>query len=132
MTNGSPIVTTTNGDSLDEQINSCVCKPNHFTYTTLIYGQCKEGNLQKAIHLYREMIECGLKPDAFSYTVLIWGHCKENNIWDALKLYADMLKNGVVANAVTYNVLIITLQKNGELELACKFSDECAKVKITK
>lgn len=57
--------------------------PDVVTYTTLIAGYCKEGEMEEAMKLYNEMIDKGMVPDPITYLVLSHGLDKLENVQEA-------------------------------------------------
>ncbi|CAA2973061.1 Hypothetical predicted protein [Olea europaea subsp. europaea] len=50
--------------------------PDAFSYTVLIEGSYKAGNLLMAKKVFDEMVSKGVKPDRLSYTTCITGELK--------------------------------------------------------
>ncbi|KAI9157514.1 hypothetical protein LWI28_023825 [Acer negundo] len=90
-------------------------EPNVITFSSLIDGHCKAGNVETAISLYLEMIIKSLVPDVVAYTALIDGHCKDGNMKEALRLHKEMLEAGLTPNVFTISCLIDGLCKDGKI-----------------
>ncbi|PRQ20905.1 putative pentatricopeptide [Rosa chinensis] len=80
--------------------------PDEFTNTTLINAYCKEGDLNKALHLNDEMIKKGFLPDVVTYSVLINGLNKRARTREAKKLLLKLFYDNSAPDDVTYNTLI--------------------------
>ncbi|KAJ0042153.1 hypothetical protein Pint_18527 [Pistacia integerrima] len=91
-------------------------KPDKVTYATLIVGFCKEGDLESAFGVRKEMIERGIKLDNVAFTALISGLCRDGNM--GFKLLKEMQCDGHEPSVVTYNVLMNGLCKQGQLKNA--------------
>ena len=53
------------------------CEPNAVTYTALIYGLCKKGEIDKATEFLNDMIAKGHEPSALTYNTVIDGLLQE-------------------------------------------------------
>ncbi|KAJ8438340.1 hypothetical protein Cgig2_013388 [Carnegiea gigantea] len=94
-----------------------VC-PNIFVYNSFISKLCKEGDMQQAATVFREMSESGILPDCFIYTTMISGYCKTRNIRKALQYLGRMLKDGIEPSVFTYTVLMNIYCRSGDMEIA--------------
>lgn len=79
-------------------------KCDHFTYTTLIDGLLKDGDLISASELYSEVLDSGIVPDEVLYVVLVNGLSKKGQFVRASKMLEELKKR----EDVTPNVLIYT------------------------
>jgi pentatricopeptide repeat protein len=81
--------------------------PNDVTYGCLIDACIKNGNLQKALQVFKDMKKDKVKMNTIIYTTLIKGYAKEFMLDEALALYEEMISNqDIHPNTVTYNSLI--------------------------
>ncbi|WVZ19178.1 hypothetical protein V8G54_006500 [Vigna mungo] len=110
------------------------CKPNVVTYTALIDGHCKAGQIDKACQIYARMqgdMECSdmdmyfklddngsETPNIITYGALVDGLCKANRVKEARELLDTMSINGCEPNQIVYDALIDGFCKTGELESA--------------
>lgn len=62
-------------------------KQDLFTYSSLIHGLCKCGNVDGALRVYREMVESGVSPDVVVYNALLNGYCQAAKIKEAFELW---------------------------------------------
>lgn len=103
--------------------------PDLFTYTTLIDGLCKEGNISRARSLLRQILQDGMLPDVAAYTALISGLFREGELDEGKYLLDKMLEQGLVPNIATIDSLIRGFcrkgfcKKDGMLEM-CHLLDK--------
>lgn len=81
-------------------------RTDEYTYTTLIDGHCKEGNVKKALNLHDEMVKKGILPDVVTYSVLINGLNKIARTKEARRLLFRLYYEEPVPDKVTYDVLM--------------------------
>lgn len=93
-------------------------RPNVFVYNCFISKLCKDGDMQKASTVLREMSDTGIRPDCFIYTTMINGYCKARNRRKALQYLGRMLKDGIEPSVTTYTILIDSHCKSGAVEVA--------------
>ncbi|KAK2640588.1 hypothetical protein Ddye_028383 [Dipteronia dyeriana] len=60
-------------------------QPNRITYTVMIDGHCKLGNMKEAATLLHEMAKKGIVPDDITYNVFMNRNCKEGNMEDVVE-----------------------------------------------
>ncbi|CAI9775573.1 unnamed protein product [Fraxinus pennsylvanica] len=94
------------------------------TYTTLIDGLLKDGNIVLASDLYDEMRTKGILPDVITYTVLVHGLCNKGQVENARKVLEEMYKKSMTPNVLIYNTLIAGYFKEGNLREAFMLHDE--------
>ncbi|KAF2308958.1 hypothetical protein GH714_025987 [Hevea brasiliensis] len=99
-------------------------KPNDGLLTTLVSRLCKNGNMQEAAKLLKEMLE-GMILDKISYNTLILGCCKEGKLEEGFKLKEEMVKQGMQPDLYTYNLLLHGLCNKGKIEEAGMLWAEC-------
>lgn len=63
------------------------------SYSTLVNGFAKKGEMEKTLKVFQEMEEKGVKPDEATYGTLIDGYVKTGNMETALKMVAEMEMN---------------------------------------
>ncbi|KAK2638664.1 hypothetical protein Ddye_026459 [Dipteronia dyeriana] len=80
---------------LFEEMEKRGVRPNCVTYSALIDGYSKKGNLDEAKLLFEEMEKKGLRPNIITYSALIDGYSKKGNIKEAKRLYEEMVKRGL-------------------------------------
>ncbi|WCJ36467.1 Pentatricopeptide repeat (PPR) superfamily protein [Euphorbia peplus] len=102
------------------------CKPDIFTFSTLIHGLCKKGQMGSAFELTNEMAANGCDPNATIFTVLLNGFCKKGQLEEAGWVLDQMSAKGLVLNIVGYNSLICALCKADKLHEALNLLGEMA------
>lgn len=54
-----------------------VAEPDLFTFTTLMNGLRKGGNVKDAHHIFSWTVQEGFQPDVMAFHTLICGYCRE-------------------------------------------------------
>ncbi|KAH7524535.1 hypothetical protein FEM48_Zijuj06G0129800 [Ziziphus jujuba var. spinosa] len=116
------------------------CKPDVYSYNTVIYALCRVGNFRKARFLLEQMELPGFRcpADTFTYTILISSYCRyslqtackkaiRRRLWEANHLFRIMLFKGFVPDVVTYNALINGCCKTYRIERALELFDDMNK-----
>uniref|UniRef100_A0A2C9UPL7 Pentacotripeptide-repeat region of PRORP domain-containing protein n=1 Tax=Manihot esculenta TaxID=3983 RepID=A0A2C9UPL7_MANES len=93
-------------------------QPDRISFSILLDGLCKQGNLDEALALFKAMEKSRLKPNHVTYTILIDGLCRVGNLNDAKKFFSRLLEKGVQPNVYTYSTFIKGLCKEGLLDEA--------------
>jgi len=81
-------------------------QPNIITYSTLIKGFGKCGNMKRANELYEFLIENKFKVDDVLFNTLCDGYCKLKDEKNALTVLENMKKFNIPRTAVIYTSLI--------------------------
>nr|XP_011468974.1 PREDICTED: pentatricopeptide repeat-containing protein At3g61520, mitochondrial [Fragaria vesca subsp. vesca] len=98
--------------------------PTVVTYGTLIHAHCLDGNIDKAMRIFRDMgSKSKISPNTVIYNELINSFCKNNDVEQALSLVDDMKDKGARPNTQTFNALFKGLRENNLLEKAFQFMD---------
>ncbi|KAI3701761.1 hypothetical protein L6452_27087 [Arctium lappa] len=93
--------------------------PNVVSYTTLINGYCRLGELSLAHKLLDEMSECGVRPNSLTYSVLIRGILRKKDVELKSSLIEKLWKSmpeeddGHFVNHAAFLNLIYTLCQEG-------------------
>uniref|UniRef100_A0A0E0EZG4 NADPH-protochlorophyllide oxidoreductase n=1 Tax=Oryza meridionalis TaxID=40149 RepID=A0A0E0EZG4_9ORYZ len=109
------------------------CPPDVVSYTTVINGFFKEGDLDKAYGTYHEMLDRGILPNVVTYSSIIAALCKAQAMdkamepKEAIGFLKKMHSDGVEPDVVTYNSLMDYLCKNGRCTEARKMFDSMTK-----
>jgi pentatricopeptide repeat protein len=92
-------------------------KPTIYTYTYLLHGFTRVGNLHSALDVYDRLLFMGLQPDIVVLTILIRAFLKNGDLRGALRFYETLKTEyaGLEPDTVLYNVLINGLGKEGDL-----------------
>ncbi|CAM8901649.1 unnamed protein product [Rhodiola kirilowii] len=100
------------------------CKPDIFTYGTLLKGLCSTGNSRIALNLHEQIadgtheLSGDLQLNLICYNTLIDGLCKDGLIDKAKELFLEMKKKDVSPDVITYNIVIDGLCRAGKWEEA--------------
>lgn len=78
--------------------------PNSITYSSLIYGLCKEGKISEAVQILDRMKIQDLKPDAVLYSKVIDGFCEIGKFQEAANFLDEMVLAGITPNRVTWGL----------------------------
>lgn len=100
------------------------CKPDRFTYGTLINSLTKAGKATTALKLFRAMGEKGCDPDVTICNCIIDGLCFKKRIPEALVIFQEMNGRECPPNVATYNSLIKHLCKIRRMEKVYELLDE--------
>jgi leucine-rich PPR motif-containing protein len=82
------------------------CPPNVVSYTTVVHGFFKEGEVGKAYTLFREMLDHGLLPNVVTCNSIIDGLCKVHAMDKAEEVLRQMIDEHNIPNCATYNSLV--------------------------
>ncbi|KAL6124123.1 hypothetical protein ACLB2K_076638 [Fragaria x ananassa] len=98
--------------------------PTVVTFGTLIHAHCLDGNIDKAMRIFRDMgSKSKLPPNTVIYNELINSLSKNNDVEQALSLVDDMKDKGARPNTQTFNALFKSLRENNLVEKAFQFMD---------
>ncbi|XP_076884285.1 uncharacterized protein LOC143533350 [Bidens hawaiensis] len=95
--------------------------PNTQTYTVLLNGWCKVGNLLEAGKVWNEMIDKGLSPDVVAYNIMLEGLLKVHKRSDAVKLFEVMKAKGPLPNERSFTIMIRDLCKQNRMKDAVEY-----------
>uniref|UniRef100_A0A2C9W657 Pentacotripeptide-repeat region of PRORP domain-containing protein n=1 Tax=Manihot esculenta TaxID=3983 RepID=A0A2C9W657_MANES len=110
--------------------------PDRITFSILLDGLCKQGDLDDALTLFNVMEKSRLKPDHVIYNILInepdvdtystiiKGFCNEGLLDEAYKTFRGVEDGGCLPDGCCYNVIIQGFLKLKELTKASKLIDE--------
>ncbi|XP_062030631.1 pentatricopeptide repeat-containing protein At3g61520, mitochondrial-like [Rosa rugosa] len=98
--------------------------PTVVTFGTLIHAHCLDGDIDKAMRIFRDMgSKSKIPPNTVIYNDLINSLCKKNDVEQALYLMEDMKEKEVRPNTQTFNALFKGLRENNLLKKAFQFMD---------
>lgn len=80
--------------------------PNQVTYTILMDGHLRSGDIDGGIGIFNKMNADGCLPDRLAFNTLLRGLCKAGRLIDALSLSYAMHKRGFFPNKVSYDSLL--------------------------
>lgn len=91
-------------DVYDEIKDVCTC--SKVTYNTLIDALVREGSMEKATDLFRDMSLKAVTPDLITYSTLIKGHCVRGDLEQGLQLLGLMQRRGIAPDAILFNSIL--------------------------
>ncbi|PIN01437.1 hypothetical protein CDL12_26053 [Handroanthus impetiginosus] len=100
---------------------------DNISYTILIDGFSKDGNVEKATGFLYKMRKDGLQPNLVTYTALMLGFCKKGKLDEAFLIFSMLKKLGIEADEFTYAILIHGVCRRGDFDLVFKLLDEMEK-----
>jgi len=98
--------------------------PDHVTYTMVIHGHCRNGDLEMAFRLFNMMHHGGPTPSVITYNALINGLCKKGQMRKVNMLLKTMIDRGLVPDGITFNTLIHRHGKNKNSKVFQNLRDE--------
>lgn len=100
------------------KINKLGLVPSVVTYTTLVDGLIRSGDITGSFRILELMKLSGCLPNVYPYTIIINGLCQFGRVEEAEKLLSAMQDSGVSPNHVTYTVMVKGYVNNGKLDRA--------------
>jgi len=91
-------------DVYDEIKDLCTC--SKVTYNTLIDALVRQGSMEIATDLFRDMSLKAVTPDLITYSTLIKGHCVRGDLEQALQLLGLMQRRGIAPDAILFNSIL--------------------------
>jgi pentatricopeptide repeat protein len=88
----------------DEIKDVCTC--SKVTYNTLIDALVRQGEMDRATDLFRDMSLKGVTPDLITYSTLIKGHCVRGDLEQGLQLLGLMQRRGISPDAILFNSIL--------------------------
>nr|CAD1843887.1 unnamed protein product [Ananas comosus var. bracteatus] len=107
-----------------DEMKACGLTPDVHTYSILIDGFCKKGDVLKGYDLLIEMANSGIMPTIVCYSSLLHGLCMRGEMDTAVNLFYELKYRGYEHDLVSYGILIDGYCHLGDLEGACKLWDE--------
>ncbi|CAM0138814.1 hypothetical protein VKS41_005972 [Umbelopsis sp. WA50703] len=80
--------------------------PDLKSYTMIVQGFGRAGNMKSAVSWFRRMLAREIKPDVNVYTTLIDGFMRISDVDKAEKYFAEMMDSNIQPNLVTYNCMM--------------------------
>lgn len=93
-------------------------KPNCVTYTHLVHGFCKEGNMEEALRNFEEMKRKKLLPLSDCYFTLVYNLCEAKDFKGALKICKECMEKNWIPNFSVMKSLVDGLVSISEVEAA--------------
>ncbi|KAL8226763.1 hypothetical protein R6Q57_016595 [Mikania cordata] len=99
--------------------------PNTCILNILVKHHCKNGNLESAFDVVKEMkLSDASYPNLITYSTLMDGLCEKGRLEDAINLFEEMVsKEKIIPDALTYNILINGFCRGGKVDRAIKIVD---------
>ncbi|XP_039134880.1 pentatricopeptide repeat-containing protein At5g62370-like [Dioscorea cayenensis subsp. rotundata] len=98
----------------------------------MIHGYVKEGRVNMALDLFKEMkerIDC--PPDVYSYNIMIFRLLKLNFVDGGWELFHEMVGCGLKPNVVTFNTMINWYCNNSDVDSALRLLDTMKHYDVT-
>ncbi|KAF7082043.1 hypothetical protein CFC21_085924 [Triticum aestivum] len=92
------------------------CRPDVVTYSTVIDGLLKEGEVDQAYRLFSEMLRQGVSPNIVTCNSIISGMCKLHAMDKAEEVLQQMLDRRILPDVTTYTSLIHGYYSLGQCE----------------
>ncbi|CAA2969532.1 pentatricopeptide repeat-containing At1g08070, chloroplastic-like [Olea europaea subsp. europaea] len=125
-------VTLLVSDATVEYAESIFCaleKPDSSAYNVMIRGYTKKGLPEKAILLFRQMIEHMVEPDEFTFPSILKACSRLNASREGEQIHTHVLKlqNGFGSKEFVENALVFLYASCGRVNLARQMFDEMSK-----
>lgn len=91
-------------DVYEEIKDACVC--SKVTYNTLIDALVRQGEMDRATDLFRDMSLKAVMPDLITYSTLIKGHCVRGDLEQGLQMLGLMRRRGIAPDAILFNSIL--------------------------
>ncbi|XP_017982149.1 PREDICTED: pentatricopeptide repeat-containing protein At1g79540 [Theobroma cacao] len=112
---------------LDEKAVECFgkmkdfdCKPDVFTYNTILYVMVRRKVLLLALAVYNQMLKNNYKANRATFSILIDGLCKNGKTEDALNMFDEMTQRGIEPNRCSYTIIVSGLCQADRADDACR------------
>ncbi|KAJ0103576.1 hypothetical protein Patl1_03917 [Pistacia atlantica] len=89
--------------------------PDSYTYTSLLSGLCRKGNVVSALLFFDTMMAKGIVPNEVMLTCLVNGLFRADQSKAALYIYDAMEKGGVFPDTVSLNAVIDGFSRMGKM-----------------
>ncbi|KAK4409298.1 hypothetical protein Sango_0002800 [Sesamum angolense] len=114
-----------------DHMKSLKCKPDLFTYNTVLAILGRLGRVDDMLREFTFMKMVDLVPDIVTYNTVLNSLRKmgrSGNIEEALKVFDEMKYKQIRPSIHIYRALIFSLKRMGKMELALRFSTEMNKL----
>ncbi|PFH51307.1 hypothetical protein AMATHDRAFT_142806 [Amanita thiersii Skay4041] len=85
--------------------------PDLFTFTTLIHGLAKDGDLERINVWLEAMAKAGYRPDIYVFGSILQSFALRDDLKSAAAVLTQMRTHGVKPNAVIYTIIITLLAR---------------------
>merc|ERR1719321_2013640 len=112
---------------IQEQMEKLGVRPNLITYSAMLKGYCRMGDVQTGFTILRRMKEeSSARPDEIVYNTLLDGCVRGNLVSEGLKLLEEMQKEGVKPSNYTLSILVKLMNRSRNLHGAFAIVEEIA------
>jgi pentatricopeptide repeat domain-containing protein 1 len=99
-------------------------QPDLISYSTIIKGCCRGGDLKKAMEVLNDMKRNHIKPDEVLFNSLLDGCAKNGSLEMAQHVYQEMRLLGIKPSNVTFSILIKAYGKARQVQKALEILEE--------
>jgi len=102
---------------IQEEMEKLGVRPNLITYSAMLKGYCRMGDVQTGFTILRRMKEqSSARPDEIMYNTLLDGCVRGNLVEEGLKLLEEMQHEGVTPSNYTLSILVKLLNRSRNLD----------------
>jgi len=102
---------------IQEEMEKLGVRPNVITYSAMLKGYCRMGDVQTGFTILRRMKrESSARPDEIMYNTLLDGCVRGNLVEEGLKLLEEMQHEGVKPSNYTLSILVKLLSRSRNLD----------------
>merc|ERR1719379_1830780 len=113
---------------IQEEMEKLGVRPNVITYSAMLKGYCRMGDVQTGFTILRRMKEeSSVRPDEIMYNTLIDGCVQSNLVDEGLKLLEEMQREGVKPSNFTLSILVKMMSRSRNLDGAFAIVEDIAK-----
>ncbi|KAJ3670919.1 hypothetical protein LUZ60_008345 [Juncus effusus] len=112
---------------MSQRVFDIMKNKNTFTWNSLISGYAREGKLEKALSLVKQMESKGLKTDLATWNGLISGLAVEGFSTQVMLLIRRMKSNGLKPNVISWTALVSGCSQKEQFEESLFFLSEMIK-----
>ncbi|KAL2503216.1 Pentatricopeptide repeat-containing protein [Forsythia ovata] len=94
------------------------------SYTILVDGFAKDGNVEKAVGFLYRMRKDGVEPNLVTYTAIIMGFCKKGKLEEAFSIFRMIEDFGIEVDEFTYAILIDGVCRRGDFDRVLQLLNE--------
>ncbi|XP_008445921.1 pentatricopeptide repeat-containing protein At2g19280 [Cucumis melo] len=105
--------------------------PDCVSYTTMIGGYCKVGNINIAFSYLSKMLKSGIQPSVITYTLFVDYFCECGDVEMAEVMFEKMIVEDLKPDVVMYNILMDAYGKKGYMHKAFQLLDMMRSTNVT-
>merc|ERR1719453_1723963 len=111
-----------------QAMNASSVEPDIVTYSTIVKGQCLEGNIDKALAVLKEMrSHKNIESDEIMYNSFLDGCAKQHRVDEALTALEEMQAVGIRPSNFTVSILVKLLGRVRRLNQAFAIMEDLSK-----